>query len=424
MKIQNFETNFAILGSGAGGASIAYELAKRGKKVIILEKGLITGRIGTETAATKFYDKYGLLKSKEGIIIYRTLMAGGTTVASCGNGVRSLEKELLELGIDIRNELDEAEKELEVVPFDLNLMGDGTKKIWEASKQLGFEFEPMPKFIDFSKCVSCGNCVLGCLPQAKWTALKYIEEAQKFGAKLITKFKLESISISNNKATGVVGSVENDSIHVTADKIILSAGAIESPRILQKAGLDVGNSLFCDLFTVLYGITENTGLSKEPTMAIVNHSFHKNDGFILSPFLDSPLTLTMIHPKHLILAAKRDRVLGMMVKIKDDSLGKIELRSISKKITENDKLKLEKGNEIAKKILLKAGVNPKSLTLIKPRGAHPGGTIPIGKDVDKYHETKIKNLLVNDASILPESPGLPPILTIIAMSKRLAKNLC
>ena len=59
MKIQNFETNFAILGSGAGGASIAYELAKRGKKVIILEKGLITGRIGTETAATKFYDKYG-----------------------------------------------------------------------------------------------------------------------------------------------------------------------------------------------------------------------------------------------------------------------------------------------------------------------------------------------------------------------------
>jgi choline dehydrogenase-like flavoprotein len=424
MKIQNFETNFAILGSGAGGASIAYELAKRGKKVIILEKGLITGRIGTETAATKFYDKYGLLKSKEGIIIYRTLMAGGTTVASCGNGVRSLEEELLKLNIDIRSELDETEKELGVIPFDLNLMGDGTKKIWEASKQLGFEFEPMPKFIDFSKCISCGNCVLGCLPQAKWTALKYIERAQEFGTKLITNFKLESISISNDKATGIVGNVGNDSIHVTADKTILSAGAIESPRILQKAGLDVGNSLFCDLFTVLYGITENTGLSKEPTMAIVNHSFYKSDGFILSPFLDSPLTLTMIHPKYLILAAKRDRVLGIMVKIKDDSSGKIELRSISKKITENDKLKLEKGNEIAKKILLKAGVNPKSLTLIKPRGAHPGGTIPIGKDVDKYHETKIKNLLVNDASILPESPGLPPILTIIAMSKRLAKNLC
>ena len=424
MKIQNFETNFAILGSGAGGASIAYELAKRGKKVIILEKGLITAHVGTEKAAVNFYDKYGKLKSKEGVVIYRAIMAGGTTIVSCGNGVRSLEKELSALGIDISEELDEAEKDLKVRLFCENSMGDGTKKIWEASKQLGFEFEPMPKFIDFSKCVSCGNCVLGCLPQAKWTALKYIEEAQKFGAKLITKFKLESISISNNKATGVVGSVENNSIRITADKIILSAGAIESPRILQKAGLDVGNSLFCDLFTVLYGITENTGLSKEPTMAIVNHSFHKNDGFILSPFLDSPLTLTMIHPKHLILAAKRDRVLGMMVKIKDDSSGKIELRSISKKITENDKLKLEKGNEIAKKILLKAGVNPKSLTLIKPRGAHPGGTIPIGKDVDKYHETKIKNLLVNDASILPESPGLPPILTIIAMSKRLAKNLC
>lgn len=78
---------------------------------------------------------------------------------------------------------------------------------------------------------------------------------------------------------------------------------------------------------------------------------------------------------------------------------------------------------IAKEILIKAGVDPKSIIITSPRGAHPGGTAPIGITVDKNHETKIKNLFVADASVLPEAPGLPPILTIIALSKRLAKIL-
>ena len=114
----------------------------------------------------------------------------------------------------------------------------------------------------------------------------------------------------------------------------------------------------------------------------------------------------------------------MMVKIKDDMVGQVDKKgNISKKITDNDKTKLEKGNIIAKQILIKAGVDPNSIIIAKPRGAHPGGTAAIGDIVDKNHETKIKNLFVCDASVLPESPGLPPILTIIALAKRLAKIL-
>ena len=53
MKIQNFETNFAILGSGAGGASIAYELAKKGKKVDFQK--LIKELIGSRTLVKTHY---------------------------------------------------------------------------------------------------------------------------------------------------------------------------------------------------------------------------------------------------------------------------------------------------------------------------------------------------------------------------------
>jgi choline dehydrogenase-like flavoprotein len=424
-QIKKIETEIVVIGSGAGGATAAYEMAKCGKKVVILEKGSIVPRIGAERAAVNFYDKYGRLSSKEGIIIYRTIMAGGTTVVSCGNGVRSLEKEFKKMGIDISGELNEAEKELGVALFDLKLMGDGTRRILESAQKLGYKFVPMPKFIDFEKCISCGNCVLGCMPQAKWTALNYIKKAQDYGASLITNFKLDSIIISNNKVVGVKGKTQGESVEIISEKVILATGAIETPQVLQRLGLSAGSKLFCDLFTVVYGITKDVGLSKEPTMAIFNKEFFEREGFILSPFLDTPLSLVAANVKYYKIAIKRDKVLGIMVKIKDDMLGQIYKNGrISKQLTENDKTKLEKGNKIAKEILIEAGVNPNSIVTTKPRGAHPGGTAAIGDVVNKNHETKIKNLFVADASVLPEAPGLPPILTIVALSKRLAKILC
>jgi choline dehydrogenase-like flavoprotein len=41
--------------------------------------------------------------------------------------------------------------------------------------------------------------------------------------------------------------------------------------------------------------------------------------------------------------------------------------------------------------------------------------------VDNNLQTKINGLFACDASVLPVTPGLPPILTIVALAKRLAK---
>lgn len=424
--MEKISCDIVIIGSGAGGATLAFELAKRGKKVILVDKGSIVTKIGTEISALKFYDKYGKLKSKEGVVIYRTIMVGGSTVVSCGNGVRSLEKELKNIDIDITKELNEAEKDLGVTPFDLKLMGDGTKRILEASQALGYKFSPMPKFIDFERCASCGNCILGCVPRAKWSALNYITQSQDFGTSLITNFKLDSIIVSDKRAVGIKGKTQDKSIEIIADKVVIATGALETPKILKKLGLLAGSNLFCDLFTIVYGISKDTGLLREPTMAIVDTEFHRDDGFILSPFIDTPLSIMFLGAKYKYfkMAMMRDKLLGMMVKIKDEMEGGVDENGvINKKVTVQDKKRLEKGNLIAKEILIKAGVDPKSIIITPPRGAHPGGTAPIGLTVDKNHETKIKNLFVADASVLPEAPGLPPILTIIALSKRLAKIL-
>ena len=72
---------------------------------------------------------------------------------------------------------------------------------------------------------------------------------------------------------------------------------------------------------------------------------------------------------------------------------------------------------------MNAGVNPMTLVSTSPRGAHPGGTAALGEIVDDNLETIISGLFVADASVFPEAPGGPPLLTIIALAKRLAKYL-
>jgi len=420
------DADIVIVGSGVGGATLAKELARKGKKILIVEKGRFwpQDKFGNELSAYNFYDKHGLWsRTKEGLFYYRTIMTGGTSIVSCGNAVRSLENEFKKLGIDLKKEFLQAEKELKVKPVPKRFLGQGTKKIMEAANKLGFKMEPMPKLINFKKCISCGNCILGCRSGAKWTALKYLKEAQDKGVSVIEGINVIEVLISRGKVIGVEGDNERgENIEIFADIIILAAGGIGTPIILQNSGIKAGQKLFLDLFNVTFGLTKDIGMSKEITMATVHH----NKGFILSPFIDNPVALVSVVPvnlrRNLRMAIHKDYLLGIMVKIKDDCAGKVNKDgSIEKKVTKNDLSKLKKGADMAKKILIRAGTTPDTIVTTKIRGAHPGGTAAIGEVVNKNLETKILGLFVCDASVLPESPGLPPIVTIISLAKRLSK---
>jgi choline dehydrogenase-like flavoprotein len=114
-------------------------------------------------------------------------------------------------------------------------------------------------------------------------------------------------------------------------------------------------------------------------------------------------------------------LLGIMVKIQDENLGKVNGDGrFEKTPTAEDIRKLDEGAGMAKEILMEAGIREKDIIFTGPRAAHPGGSAAIGEVVDKNLETEIKNLFVCDASVLPKSSGAPPIVTIIALAKRLS----
>jgi choline dehydrogenase-like flavoprotein len=426
--MKKLKSDIIIVGAGVGGATVAHELAKKGRKVLIIEKGhsFPQEKTGTELFVSRYYDKFGFrCKTVEGVHYYRTIMMGGTSVVSCGNAVESLKKEFKKIGIDLTGEFRETSKDLNIKPVPKSFIGKGTKKIMRAADKLGFKMELMPKLIDFKKCVACGNCVLGCRTNAKWTARHFLNSARDNGVSLIEGMNVTKVLISRGRVRGIEGyNQAGEKTQILGKLVILSAGGIGTPIILQNSGIKAGRKLFLDLFSVTCGVTPEPGSSKELTMAAVSH----NKGFILSPFIDPPFALASVVPlplrRYLKIMLFHKNMLGIMVKIKDDSVGKVHPDGrIEKKVTPGDLSKLNKGTEIAKKILIEAGVDPKTIMTTKIRGAHPGGTAAIGEVVNKDLETKVKGLFVCDASVLPTSPGLPPIVTIIAIAKRLAKKL-
>ena len=416
------KSDVLIVGSGVGGATVAKELATRGQKVTVLEKGRYY-KLGTERRSWRFYSNK---RPVEGMEILRTVMVGGSSMVTLANGVRALQNELSRLGIDLETEFKEAETELGVSPFPERLMGERTKKLMKASTELGYKVEPMPKFIDFQRCRGCGGCGQGCLYGAKWTAQKSIGEALKAGAKLLTDTSVDLVLHSGGEVKGVRARGSSGITEINAENVVLAAGGMETPIILQKSGLNnAGSNFFADPYIDTVGITREGGVGDEVSMATIIDEFHEKKGFIISPAFDKSWTMFLHLPAlKKIHTLHRHRIMMLMTKITDDDAGRIDIDgTIHKPLTENDVKKLEKGDETSRIILLQAGADPKSVCSMMARAGHPGGTAGIGRVVNTDQETEISRLFVSDASVLPKAPGKPPVLTIVALSKRFSKIL-
>lgn len=427
--LQNRKYEFIIIGSGAGGATLGKELAFRGKDVLILEKGKYEQKFGTFRDIARFYDIRRASETKrltpEGVMVFRAFMAGGTTVVSCGNGIRSLEKELAEFGIFLEEEFTEAEREMNISLLGEKFLSSASQKLKWAAETLGYQMNLMPKFIDFKECKKCGKCIAGCPYHAKWSATDFLDQALRHGATICYKTVARRLLIKHGQVKGVVAVGPQGEKTILADTVILAAGGLSTPLILNRSGIkEAGTNLFLDLYVNTSGEAEGINQLNEPIMAMVNDEFLPTKGFIISPFINRWEIGRYAEQGKAGLLLNNSHLMGFMTKIADSAVGRIlPDGNISKTITKRDRIRLQEGSSLAKEIMIKAGARKGSLVDSAIQGAHPGGSAAIGKVVDNNLQTKVDNLFVCDASVLPVASGLPPILTITALAKRLAKTL-
>ena len=420
---------FVIVGSGAGGATLARELARRGADVLVVERGRPAARLGSFAGAARLYDVAPVTnvpaKSREGVILWRAFAAGGSTVVACGNMTRCLEEELSQLGIDLEAELAEAEAEMGVAPIAPALLSPGAHALRAAAAEIGCVFTPMPKAIDPLLCRGCAACTLGCAREAKWTARRYLREAEEAGAQVLYGHEVSRVRVRGGVARGVVATGGDGQRELAAEVVVVAAGGLGTPVILRRSGLaQAGEGLFVDLLVNTYGVTGGLNQLHEPLMSLVGLQYHAEEGFLLSPYVNVLRRVRLIEAGVGGFRLPAERLVGIMTKIADEPTGSVAADGrVSKAVTASDRRKLERGSSLAREILVRAGADPRSLRVSRPQGAHPGGTAALGRVVDTDLQTAVDNLFVCDASVLPVSPGLPPILTIVALAKRLAKTL-
>lgn len=424
-----------VIGTGAGGSTVAKDLALNGRHVLILEKGSKqdNGSYVNHMKTKKIHLKNNLTDEDKKYYEFLTLPLeltnieeiGGTTTSSIGNACfscsgcysNSIMQQFEDKNLDIFEELLEASGELNVRYFPRKLWGHSTELIAKASQELGYIVEPMPKFINFEKCRLCGKCVNGCLFDAKWDGTYFTDEALEYGAELIEDMNVFEILHRNSQVIGVAALNSNNEKQIfKAKKVILSAGALNTPVILKNSGIEnVGNQIFFDIFTTIGGYLHDANLKNELMMG-VKAEFGP---YFLSPHYSMQLLPLM--EKKGIKASDKD-VIGLMLKFADTCIGTIDSRGhVEKTLTKVDVDLIKEGYKKAVDILLKLGVPAESVVATSLKGAHPGGTAAVGEVVDNNFESRIKGLYVCDASVIPEAPGRPPILTIVAIAKKVAK---
>jgi choline dehydrogenase-like flavoprotein len=430
---ENYHADVIVAGSGPGGAAVTRELTRQGKKVLLLESGVDHRRqsyYGTYLGALLYSQRMSLLFTKEGLNIIRPMMVGGATSMYCGSSAPPPPWLKERYGVDIDQEVSETIEELEIAPLPEELRGKASTRIAEAAQALGYNWYPLPKFIrpHVVQKLDCGaKCMLGCSCGAKWNAAEYVDEAVRSGAELKTQAKVRKVLVEDGHVVGVWGRIGARPFTAKAPVVVLAAGGIGTPRILQASGMpQAGQGMAMDTTVMVYGFIKESGIGKEPPMTWAYEDM--DTGYMLSTLLDPWLLFPLINAtkglKYPFYWPRWNRTLGVMIKLKDDiSGGVFSDGSISKPMTKSDSTRLKEAEEVCHKILVEAGAERSTIFTSPLRGTHPSATVRIGDMLDSNLQTEVQGLYVCDASAFPEALDRPTVLTIIGMARRLGKHL-
>jgi choline dehydrogenase-like flavoprotein len=421
-----------VVGSGAGGATAARELARKGFEVLVLEAGHpfnpLTHRIswlspfrGTlllknENSIERIFPHLETTRSSEDLVIFRGMTEGGSTAISCGNMVRA-ERGLNEIGLDLTPEFEEIEHSLEISPVPQERWRPLSRRMFEEAEKMGFAPKPTPKVVNPKKCAACGFCELGCVSGAKWDARIIFKEVLEKGGSVRTESLVHKVVLEDGHAKGVLVSHGSSLERIDADVVVLSAGGVGTAQILKASDLPARDKLWVDIVLTVGGISKDAKMLNEPPMVW----FIKQEHNIISPYFDL-LSYWFHKPWHDV--PKEDRV-GVMIKLADTEQGSVHADgTITKSITDIDRQRLETAKEKVLQIMEATEVNGPFVDGMM-HGGHLGGTVPLEKeDIPSMHPSWLPDdLWVADLSLLPRSQGLPTMLTAAALALRVVKRI-
>jgi choline dehydrogenase-like flavoprotein len=257
------EADVVVVGSGAGGGVVAAELANAGRRVLVVEAGPFVDESTMPRdeldAYGRLYLNYGLLSTWDGAI---TMLAG----SGVGGGTLVNWMTCLDIPADVRQEwardhgldgvdgkewaddLTVIERELGVSPATTIPPKDDL--IRRGAEALGWESGVIKR--NATDCGDCGSCPFGCRRGTKQSGIRaHLADAVAHGARVLDRARVRQVLVGGHEGgpvTGVLGTLApmDDTapiatkprwFMVKAPQVVLAAGALRSPSILQASSI-------------------------------------------------------------------------------------------------------------------------------------------------------------------------------------------
>lgn len=259
------DADVVVVGSGAGGAVVAAELAEAGQRVIVVEEG---AHVAPERYAhmrpsenmRHMWRDAGLtfalgLGDTPMINVMMGQCVGGSSVLTGGvcfripgsvmhewstlHGLRGLREEAM------TPYFEEVERAIHVEEVPAEMRSRGSALFVAGAQKLGYPVHPVRR--NTRGCNGCGRCNFGCPHGAKLSVdVTYLPRALAAGARVFSDFRVDRVLRKGDRVAGVSGRALTGSartpgsrLTIRARRVVVAAGAFASPLLLMRNGIGV-----------------------------------------------------------------------------------------------------------------------------------------------------------------------------------------
>lgn len=483
------EADVVIVGTGPGGLTAAHVLAESGARVVMLEAGsfwpkgsfhrsqarALRDLVQDRGTRVMLGNTHVPLMSGRGV--------GGGTLINSAISFRAPDgvlDEWMARGLDYWADREalyaEVEEAIGVTVTPEAIAGNNSHVVRRGLARMpGVTHGFMPR--SAPGCAGCGTCQTGCPSGGKASAdLNWLPRALRAGAHVYANTEVEEILCRGARAVGLRGAMRDPqsgdlvaSVEVRADRVVLAAGAVNTPLLLLRNGLAnssglVGRNLHVQPGTaVVAEFDEEIRIWNGATQGY--YAFHPEDPEVLVESFSASAETFFAAVGEPGAAAHRllrrlKHFAGAGSLIRDASTGVIRPvddggpPSIRYDLIETDREKLVRGTQFVSTMFFNAGArlvrpllggarwfeernacvnfiegvrNPADFVLY---ASHPMGTCQLGEDPrrsvvrpqdGRTHDHE--GLYVLDASLHPTALGVNPQMTIMAQCLALARRI-
>jgi choline dehydrogenase-like flavoprotein len=462
-----------VVGSGAGGAFAARELARAGFDTVIVEEGerWTVERIRSAHPLDRFAGIYRdggttMALGNPPIALPLGRAVGGTTVINSGtcfqppaavaatwhrdHGLALAEPELL------GPRLADVEATIGVAAAPMEVLGRNGELALEGAAALDWQSAPLRR--NAPGCRGACQCAIGCPNNAKGGVhLNALPQACEAGARIATGLHVQQVLSEDGRTTGVAARrADGSEVRVSAPLVVVAGGAIPTPPLLRRSGLGghprLGRNLSIHPATGITASFEEEVVPWSGVMQSVGiEELHEREGVLLEATGSPPGMGAISAPgygTHLLRRLDRaanTATLGAM--IADEPSGRVfgsRAPIVSYRLAKHDERRLSVAIEAMARVMLAAGAKEVELAggvpavhseaelksampgldvrRLRLAGFHPTGSAAAGSDPARHPvdpEGRLRGVAgvwVADGSILPSCPGVNPQVSIMAIA--------